>query len=145
MLRHIFHASILVAISVSPCLAQDWARQMFTDVEHDFGTIARGAKAEYEFVFTNRYVNDVRVANVRVTCGCTSVSVKNQTVATYDKGAVVARINSNSFLGHQRATLTVTFDKPHWAQVQLNVKVYVQSDVVLEPAAAVFGAVEQGQ
>ncbi|NLE39230.1 MAG: DUF1573 domain-containing protein [Pirellulaceae bacterium] len=145
MLRHILQSVILSALLGSSCFAQDWARKMFNDVEHDFGTIARGAKAEHEFVFTNRYVDEVRVAGVRASCGCTSLDVKNQTVATYDNGAIVSRINSSSFLGQRRATITVTFDKPHWAQVQLNVKVYVQSDVVFEPAAAVFGSVAQSQ
>lgn len=145
MLCRIVQVVSLVAVLGSPCLAQDWAKQMFSVVEHDFGTIARGAKAEYEFVFTNPYVDDIHVAGARATCGCTSVTVKKSTVKTYEKGAIVVRINSDSFLGHQRATITVTFDKPSRAQVQLHVKVYVRSEVVLEPAGAIFGSVEQGQ
>ena len=145
MLCRIVQVVSLVAVLGSPCLAQDWARQIFSVVEHDFGTIARGAKADYEFVFTNPYVDDIQVASARASCGCTSVTVKKSTVKTYEKGAIVARINSDSFLGRQGATITVTFHKPSRAQVQLYVKVYVQSDVVLEPAGVVFGSVEQGQ
>jgi len=118
---------------------------MFSAVEHDFGTIARGAKAEHDFAFTNPYAGDIHVDSARASCGCTSVTVKNPTVTTYEKGAITARINSDSFLGRQGATITVTFDKPSRAQVQLHVKVYVQSDVVLEPAGVLFGSVEQGQ
>ena len=145
MIGKVIQVMCIIAMFSSPCLAQDWAKQMFSVVKHDFGTIARGAKAEYEFVFTNSYVDDIQVASARASCGCTKVTVKKATAKTYDKGAIVARINSDSFLGHQSATITVTFDKPSRVQVQLHVKVYVQSDIVLKPASVFFDSIEQGQ
>ena len=38
---------ICLSLLSPPITAQDWARDMFEITEHDFGTIARGAKAEY--------------------------------------------------------------------------------------------------
>lgn len=127
-----------------PCPAQHWAESMFASREHDFGAIARGSKAEHEFVFTNRFIEDVRVASVRTSCGCTSVSIKQPLLKTYETSAIVARINSDTFLGRQGATITVTFDQPMFAQVQLHVKVFVRSDVVFEPGAVIFGGVDAG-
>ena len=60
------------------------------------------------------------------------------------KRVYIAHINSYRFLSHQSATLTVTIDKPLRAQVQLNVKVYVYSDVLLEPASVAFGSIVEG-
>ncbi len=125
--------------------AHEWAKKMFEVTNHDFGTIARGAKAEFAFEFTNLYKEDVRIAGVRSNCGCTTPRFESGTLKSYEKGAVVARINSQSFLGHQGATITVTFDKPMRAQVQLHVKAYVYSNVLLEPAGVSFGTVTPGQ
>ena len=62
----------LLAISVamllsSPLRAQEWAEKMFAVRSYDFGSIARGAKAEYAFELTNLYLEDVHIADVRVT------------------------------------------------------------------------------
>ncbi len=43
------------------------------------------------------------------------------------------------------ATLTVTFDRPQWAEVQLRVKGYIRTDVVLSPAQVNFGSVPEGE
>lgn len=140
---------LLLAISVamvlpSPLRAQDWARKMFEATSHDFGSIARGAKAEYEFVLTNLYVEDVHIAGLRVTCGCTTPRITKEWLKTYEKGGIIASINSNRFLGQQGSTIVVTIDKPYYAEVQLHVKVYVRSDLVLDPASVSLGSVDHG-
>ena len=128
----------------SPCVAQEWADKMFETRSHDFGTIARAAKAEFAFELTNLYLEDVHIAGVRASCGCTTPRIEKETLKTYEKGAIVAHVNSESFLGRQGATLTVTIDKPFYAEVQLQVKVYVYSDVLLEPASVALGSVVRG-
>ena len=137
-------ALALCLLSAAPCLAQQWAADMFEVRRHDFGTVARGAKAEFAFVFTNKYIEDVRVAGVRSSCGCTTPRVENELLKTYEQGAVIAKINSNAFLGNQGATVTVTFDKPFRAEVQLQVRVFVRSDLVFDPPSVVLGTVDQG-
>ena len=85
---------------------------MFKDTDYDFGTVARGAKAEHRFVFENIYLEDVHIANVYASCSCTSVRIENPTVKTYEQGAIVAHFNTDSFLGQRGATITVVIDKP---------------------------------
>jgi hypothetical protein len=118
---------------------------MFEATTHDFGTVARGAKAEFEFVLTNIYLEDVHISDVHSSCGCTSVSIERPLLKTYEKGAILAHINTDSFLGSKGATVTVTFDKPFYAQVQLHTRVYIRSDVVLEPGSVEVGTVDQGK
>lgn len=137
--------SLLVAfLLAAPCAAQEWADKMFETRSHDFGTIARAAKAEFAFELTNLYLEDVHIANVRASCGCTTPRIEKETLKTYEKGAIIAHINSESFLGRQGATLTVTIDKPLYAEVQLQVKVYVYSDVLLEPSSVALGSIARG-
>ncbi len=144
MLRQVGLAIVLVLTVGSSVFSQQWARKMFEESKHDFGSVARGAKAEYEFEFSNIYLEDVHVASVRASCSCTRVEIKNRDLKTYEKGAIVAKFNTRAFRGSRSATLTVTFDKPFYAQVRLHVKGYIRSDVVLAPGSVQFGSVDQG-
>ena len=92
----------------------------------------------------NIYVDDVHIAGVRVSCGCTTPKIEKEWLKTYEKGAIIATINSQKFLGRQQSMITVTIDKPLYAQVQLHVKVYIRSDIVLEPPGAVLGSIDSG-
>lgn len=137
----------VVGLGVCPsAYGQRWADEMFPIKRHDFGTVARGAKAEFEFPLKNIYVEDVHIASVRASCGCTTPWIKDdrRTLKTYQAGAIVAHLNSGTFLGNRGATLTVTIDKPFYAEVQLQVAALVRSDVVLEPGSVQFGSVDQG-
>lgn len=135
-------AALLVA---SPLAAQDWARKMFQTTEHDFGTVARAAKSEFDFTFSNLYLEDIHIAGVRSSCGCTSPEVVTPNLKTYEKGIIRAKFNTASFLGQRGATLTVTIDKPYYAEVQLHVRGNIRSDVVIQPGSVQFGEVDQGQ
>ena len=146
-----FTRAVLTVVFVTSVVqtgwCQEWARKMFAVHQHEFGTIARGSKAEFCFELTNPYLEDVRIANARSSCGCTSVYIKDdkRELKTYERGAIVARVNSGSYLGRYGATITVTFDRPYFAEVQLQVSSYIRSDVVFEPGSVQFGTVQQGQ
>jgi len=144
MIRASMPSLLAVLLLAVPCAAQQWAEKMFTTRSHNFGNIARGAKAAFAFELRNLYLEDVHIASVRVTCGCTTPRIEKDTLKTYEKGAVIARINSDRFLGNQVSTLTVTIDKPQYAQVQLHVKVHIFSDVLLEPSSVALGGVARG-
>ena len=136
---------LIVTLAAAPVSAQDWATKLFDSTSHDFGSVARGAKAEYEYVLNNIYVEDLHIVSVQSSCGCTQVRIKKADVKTYQRSAIVATINTQSFTGQRGATVTVTFDKPFYAEVQLHTSVYIRSDVVFTPGSAEFGTVDEGQ
>ena len=144
MIRLHITGLLVVFLLAVPCAAQEWADKMFETRIHDFGAIARAAKAEFAFDLTNLYLEDVHIASVRASCGCTTPRIEKETLKTYEKGAIIAHINSESSLGRQGATLTVTIDKPFYAEVQLQVRVYVYSDVLLNPSSIGLGSVARG-
>jgi Protein of unknown function (DUF1573) len=137
-------AAIVVACLSAPASAQDWASKMFAEKKHDFGTVARGAKVEHRFEFENKYKEDVHISGVRSSCGCTTPKVSQDTVKTHEKAAIIATFNTRAFLGQRTATLTVTFDRPFYAEVQLHIDGYIRSDVVLDPGLVDLGSVEAG-
>ncbi len=135
----------LAVVMTSPIGAQEWARKMFKEREHDFGIVAADSETVHRFEFQNIFEEDVRVVSVRSSCGCTIASIENGELKTYEKGAVVARFNTKSFRDHRQATLTVRIDRPYPAEVQLIVKGNIRGNVAFEPGAIQFGDVFAGQ
>lgn len=144
MNRSLIAVLLLIAFCAPSVSAQEWAKKMFKNHSHDFGAVARGSKTVYEFELENIYEEEVHIAGVRASCGCTIPTIKQDTLKTWEKGAIVAEFNTRSFLGQRSATITVTIDKPFFAEVQLNVKGYIRSDVVFNPGTVNFGEVDFG-
>jgi hypothetical protein len=144
MFGRMTQAAVMVVALSTPAIGQDWATKMFETTSHDFGTVARGERAEFEFVLANLYVEDVHIAAVRASCSCTTPEIKTETLKTHQKGVIVAKFNTAAFLGAKGATLTVTFDKPLYAEAQLQVHGVVRGDLTLEPGSVGFGSVDLG-
>jgi len=138
-------ALVLSFAAAAPARGQDWAKKMFTETNHNFGTVARGSKTEHRFVFTNTFKEDVHVVGVRTSCGCTSPTVSKKDLKTGESAEIVAKFNTHTFVGQHGATLTVTFDKPFYAEVQLRVSGNIRGDVSFTPPFIDIGKVEIGQ
>ncbi len=145
LLRATVLAAAVVASGSVPAAAQEWARKMFTVTSHNFGTVAKGSKTEYRFVFRNIYNEDLHVVGVRTSCGCTSPTVTKQDLKTHETAEVVATFNTRTFQGQHGATLTVTFDKPFYAEVQLRVAGNIRGDVTFDPPFVDLGTVDLGK
>jgi len=143
--RHVAVALLLVLAWAGVAPAQDWARKMFTDSTHDFGNVAKGAKSQFKFKFKNLYEEPLHVAAVRSSCGCTSVECSKPDVKTWEASDIIATFNTNSFNGYHSATITVTFDKPYFAEVQLQVHGNIHSDVSMVPGVVQLGTVDAGK
>ena len=131
--------------------AGEWAETMFSQGRtHDFGTVAGGAKAEHEFAFVNGFLEDIRLLDVKSTCGCTTPLLKGEKrlFATGEKGAIVAHLNSERFRGKKGATLTVRFDVPSRPDIppsaaQLQVRSNI-SNLTVEYDCVWFGSIDLG-
>jgi hypothetical protein len=144
VLRTLLAAMLLSFVVATPGQAQEWAVKMFNTTKHDFGPVPRGKKVEYRFKIKNIYEQDVHIASVRSTCNCTTPQVVKPDLSTYEVGEIVAEFNTRQFIGQKSAIVTVTFDKPTYAEVQLQVAGFIRSDVVLQPGEIDFGSVDVG-
>ncbi|MCL2347421.1 MAG: DUF1573 domain-containing protein [Planctomycetaceae bacterium] len=126
--------------------AQSWAEMMFEERRHDFGSVAIGVEAVYRFQLKNIYSDDVHIASVHSSCGCTSPSVTKAWIRGGETSEIVAKLNTDGrFEKNKSATLTVVFDKPYLAEVQLQVTSYIRPDVVINPGVAEFGSIAEGK
>jgi len=142
--RKISLAALYLAFSVTPCFGQEWAAKMFKATEHNFGTVARGSKAEFDFRFTNLYRDDVHIVTAYSSCGCTSVSIVHPSTKSWEEGAIHAVFNTPTFTGSRAATITVVIDRPLQAEVLLNVRGVIRGDVVFDPGSIQLGEVDSG-
>ena len=108
------------------------------------GRCSAGQKVEFRFKIKNIYEEDVHISGVRSTCNCTTPVIVKPDLSTYDVGEIVAEFNTRQFIGQKSAVVTVTFDKPQYAEVQLQVAGFIRSDVVLQPGEIDFGNVDVG-
>lgn len=146
--------SLICLLAAPVAHAQDWARKMFTETSHDLGTVAHGAKTEYRFQFKNLYVEDLHIASIRSSCGCTtptlvfpgeSQSQNGLTLKTYETGEVLATFNTHLMTGYKSATLTLTIDRPFSAEVQLQVRGQILTEIAVNPNFVNLATVNQGQ
>jgi Protein of unknown function (DUF1573) len=110
---------------------------------HDFGAVAKSSKSEHRFVLKNPFKTEMRIQSVRASCGCTTPILESQVIKPGESVGLVAHFNTDRFTGDKKATLTVSISQPLFTELQLNVKGYIRSDVVLSPGEAAFGAVPE--
>lgn len=131
----------------SRTIPSNWLSQVLpTDQRvHDFGTVARAAKTEHKFVFRNPLDQPIHLRSIRASCGCTTPTIVTEWIQPGEEGIVHARFNTGSFTGQKQATLTLTIDKPYYTEMQLTVRGYIRSDVVVNPGEIDFGSVREGE
>lgn len=135
---------LCVSLSSNGLLAEDWARTMFATTQHDFGVVPRGAKSVFEFKLKNTFKENVHIASARSSCACTLPKILKSDLKTYEEGVIVAQLDTHAFVGQRSAVVTVVFDRPFYAEVQLLVKGNIRSDIVMEPGEVRFGSVDVG-
>src|SRR4029453_14077735 len=82
MLRNLCLALLVALVLASAASAKEWARKMFATPTHDFGHVPRGSKTEFAFEIENCYEEDVHIADVRSSCGCTAPTITKPTLKT---------------------------------------------------------------
>ena len=141
----IFACSILTtAYFASIASAEQWARKMFTETHHDFGTVSRNAKTEHSFIIENCFEEEVHIVAVRSSCGCTNPVLTKKTLKSWEKGELIAQFNTRAFIGTKSSEITLVIDRPYYAEVKLTVGGTIRSDVVVEPGEIRFGDADLG-
>ncbi len=158
MYRFRYGLVVAIALATFPLYshAQNWsARNVPSDWltnaipsdqrTHDFGTVARAAKTEHRFYIKNTTEGDIHLRSVRASCGCTTPIIETNVVKPGETGSILARFNTGTFTGQKQATLTVSIDQPYRTELQLLVRGYIRSDIVVNPGSIAFGDIPSGE
>ncbi len=123
----------------------NWGEQMFDKVEHQFGTVARGADVVLRLKVTNKYKETIHISEAHTSCNCISARVIGNTLQTWEEGTIEVRLNTLQYSGVRNANVIVTIDQPAYMQVTIPIHAYIRTDVVIEPGSAILGTVSQGE
>jgi hypothetical protein len=135
---------ILALGMTTSAFSQEWAKKMFSETSHDFGKVARGAKVEYSFSIENIYEEDAHISACYSSCECTSPQLDKRSLKTWEKAELKAVVNTRDYMRQRDVTITVKFDAPFPAEVQVHIHVYIRGDVVVQPEEVQFGTVRLG-
>ena len=96
----------------------------FETETHDFGKVAQGVPASYEFKFKNVGNQPVVISNVQASCGCTTPEWTNTPVLPGKSGFIKASYNAAA-MGAFNKSITVTSNASNGTQV-----LYIKGTVV---------------
>jgi hypothetical protein len=137
---------VLALLWAAPAQAQQqsWPDTVFPESAHNFGTVARGSKLKHSFRLVNTTSAEIHIVNWSTKCGCTDVKVGAHTIPPGAQTYVEATLDTTKFLGQKNSGLTIFFDRPAFAQKDLNLSCFIRGDVLLNPGVVDFGSVTRG-
>ncbi len=139
-------AVLLPAVS-SPAEELNWAEKMFSELEHDFGVVARGADVRHRIYLKNLYEETVTIAGVSTTCGCTAAEPSRTVLHTNETAYIEIVMDTKKFMRKKDSNVDVrlTFNDVNTQTVRIPIHAYIRSDVVIQPGRADFGNVSLGE
>src|SRR5436305_203604 len=143
MRKHIGAVVLLLGL-VGSLPAANWADQLFLEVSKDFGPVPRGPAVQHAFVLRNNTADVLRIASLRVSCGCVVATIDRNIIQPGEETAVIARMDTTRVKGIKTVTIFVHFDQPHNEEARLWVRANGTDDVVLTPDTLAFGQVKRG-
>ena len=103
------------------------AKIRFTETEHNYGTIQKGANGDCMFTFVNEGNEPLILSNVKASCGCTTPSYTQKPVMPGQEGTIKVHYNTNNPGGFSK-TVTVTSNAVDNPRVVLRIKGTVKQD-----------------
>ncbi len=144
---HMFRYSLVCLAGFAlagPAGAASWADSMFTELSKDFGSVPRGPTLSHPFRLVNNTGRIVTIANVRVSCGCTTATALKTTLNPGEETAILAQMDTRRFSGVKTVTIFVQFNQPAWEEVRLWVQANGRDDVSVAPETLAFGRTKRG-
>lgn len=99
----------------------------FEKTSHDFGTIKKGEKAEYEFKLTNSGLEPLIISDVIKTCGCTVPTWPKKPVLAGETVSITVTYDSRR-VGPFSKSVIVKSNDPLNPEIRLQVKGTVEED-----------------
>ncbi|MCI0642048.1 MAG: DUF1573 domain-containing protein [Gemmataceae bacterium] len=135
--------AILLFVPVETASAQ-WAEGMFDGLTKDFGSVPRGTVASHPFRLVNNTGAPVRIAGIRVTCGCTTARALKMDLEPGEESAILVQVDTRIFANSKNVTIYVRFSKPRVEEVRLWLQANSRDDVLFSADTLNFGAVQRG-
>jgi hypothetical protein len=145
-MRQAVFALLALAVGAPSACGQAWANKLFKNqTSHDFGTVPHGAQLLHRFPITNIYAVPLEIAQVRVSCGCSTATPSKKVLQSRESGTIDVLMDARRFKGAKTVTVYVTVGPTYVSTAELQVIANSRTDVVFNPGQVSFGNVAQGQ
>ncbi|MFO0926557.1 MAG: DUF1573 domain-containing protein [Gemmataceae bacterium] len=145
-MRYAFWALVTLAITTTSAPAQGWAEKMFKGgLNHDFGTVPRGAQLIHRFPITNIYAVRMEITNVKSGCGCVTATAEKRVLEPRETSYIEVRMDGRRFAGAKTVGIRVTVGPEYISSAELKVVANARADIVFNPGEVNFGTVTRGQ
>jgi hypothetical protein len=146
-LRHSLVALFVIGFGVAAARAQQpWAEKMFKEgLNHDFGSVPRGAQLSHRFILTNLYAVRMEIISVKSGCGCVTAKAEKVSLEPRESTTIEVTMDARRFTGPKAVGITVTVGPDFVSSAQLRVSANSRADIVFNPGQVSFGTVTRGQ
>src|SRR5690348_8460301 len=139
-----FSLVVLLGLGTAGSASASWADALFDELSRDFGSVPRGPTLTHPFRLVNKTKQNVHIASVRVSCGCTSARALQEFLAPGQETAILVQMDTRRFQYTKNVTIFVQFDQPSWQEVRLWVQANSRDDVTVIPESLAFGTIKRG-
>jgi hypothetical protein len=119
---------------------------MFKDgLNHDFGSVPRGAQLSHRFVISNIYAVRMEITSVKSGCGCVTATAAKRVLEPRESTTIDVNMDARRFTGSKAVGITITVGPDYISSAQLRVSANSRADIVFNPGQVSFGTVTRGQ
>lgn len=152
MKNAVLAVAIVLGFAVSaPGQGREWGNKLFTDgSSHNFGNVARGAILSWKFKMYNKWSVDLKVTNIRVSCGCVKAWAPSPVIKSGENATIDITMDAHKFTGNKTVYIYVSLGSVSEGQqyittATLDVSANSRADVVFNPGQVNFGVLPLGQ
>jgi len=142
---------VWLAVGQEPEPVTDWTQHVISEKERsfDFKTVAKGTVPIHQFVLKNPLLEPIHIKAILASCTCTTIDFNQEEQAflkTYEEAVIPIRLRGDMFEGQRNSTITVIIDEPCRAEIQLNIRGEIRTDLTISPKNSIdFGNVDLGK
>jgi Protein of unknown function (DUF1573) len=117
------------------------------DSAFNFGEVdvSRAGSLEHHFILYNRSAKTVRIIDSSVSCGCTSVVAKGQSVPPDREVEIPVTVNWVTHRGRVSSTIALFTDSTETPKIFLDVFGDIESSATVDPVYVDFGDLDPGE
>lgn len=125
-MKHLSSIVLIFSFFISITLSAQVGKISFEKTTHDFGKIKEELKsAVYKFKFSNVGDGDLKLLNVRTSCGCTASEYTKTPIKPGQTGEIKVTYHTSHRPGSFRKSITVTINNPDKPNTVLFIKGFV--------------------
>ena len=138
----------LTAVGMTTSGAFAAATDLFEEKVKDFGVSPRGPVLTHYFRFTNTTGQTLNIGQPRVSCGCTSATSLQTTLAPGKTGAIVAYMDTRRIPTPNSLKSVIVYIPiytTYWEEAVVRVQTITRDDLIFSPETISLGNIRKGQ